>query len=155
LISVDGIVGSYVTAYNYYSALGIEVQEQLLSENLESRNLTAGNSRVLHLPSWRMNQIEDHSIDQIICVQVLREISVDILEFALQQFQRILKKNGSIYIRDHIDRHNPNGADQTASLIKYGFRLEWAPNFLDKPDHGSHLHRIHGLPRMWRNTSAS
>ena len=153
LVSVDGIVGSYVTAYNYYLAIGNEVQETLLAANRETTNLTAEPSKVLHIPTWRLNQIQDQSIDLIICVQVLREISVETLDFVLQQFQRIVKKNGFIYIRDHVDRHNPNGANQSEYLMRYGFELEWSPKFIDKPDNGLNNHRIHGLPRIWRLTN--
>lgn len=152
MVSVDGIPGSYITAYNYYFALGINIQELLLDDSLGGSELVAKESSIMHIPTWRLNQLQARSTDLIICVQVLREISLEVLDFVLEQFQRVLKVGGFIYVRDHIDRHNPNGADQDAYLEKYGFRKEWSPDFKDKSDYFGLEHRIHGLPRIWRLT---
>ncbi|MDE4146434.1 class I SAM-dependent methyltransferase [Phaeobacter gallaeciensis] len=142
-IAVDAVPGPYLTQRLYYRALGLDLNDYLDIPD-EKFSLVGGREKVNHLPSWRMDLIPENSVDLIIAVQVLRELTPEFLIFSLRQFKRILRQGGSPYIRDHIGFHNVNGADQDRILHSFGFMPEWQPNWRDQVD-------VHGVPRRWGN----
>lgn len=142
-IAVDAVPGPYLTQRLYYRALGLDLNDYLDMPD-EKFSLVSGREKVNHLPSWRMDLIPENSVDLIIAVQVLRELTPEFLIFALRQFKRILRQGGSLYIRDHIGFHNVNGTDQDRILHSLGFLPEWQPNWRDQVD-------VHGVPRRWEN----
>jgi SAM-dependent methyltransferase len=142
-IAVDATPGPYLTQRLYYQALGLKLNDYLDMPD-EKFSLIRGRKNVNHLPSWRMDLIPTNSVDLIILVQVLRELTPVFLIFALREFKRILRQGGSLYIRDHIGFHNVNGVEQDRILHSFGFIPEWQPDWRDQVD-------VHGVPRCWKN----
>ncbi len=140
-IAIDSIPGSYLTQRMYYEALGLKLNDYM--DVGESFGIERKSGLVNHLPGWRGDLIPDDSVDMVCAVQVLRELSKEMLLHALRLFQRVLKPGGALYIRDHISWHNPNQVEQDALLAATGFVLEWRPHVVDR------VH-THGVPRIWR-----
>lgn len=146
-IAMDAIAGPYLTQRMYFRALGHELSDYI--DNPGKRlKLTRGKGIVHHLPSWRLDLIEDESVDLIIAVQVLRELTARFLVFALRHMVRVLRPGGMLYIRDHTGFHNVNGVDQARLLQSFGMMLEWHPMWRDGDD-------LHGIPRHWRKPDLS
>ncbi|MEL7343313.1 MAG: class I SAM-dependent methyltransferase [Pseudomonadota bacterium] len=137
MIGLDATAGPYLAQRAYARALGWNVADYL--DGLEAW----GAGVYAHLPSWRMDLIRDGSVDMILAVQVLREMTKPMLAFALDHFARVLRPGGRLYVRDHIGFHNVNAVDQDAALRAHGFAIEWRPHWVDRQD-------VHGVPRIWR-----
>ncbi len=149
-VAVDGIPSSYLTQNLYYKGLGLSVAEYLDHDNpAETFNfgsLAAAND-VVHLPTWRMPLLPDHWFDLVCCVQVLKELPAELVPYVLKEFARVLKPGGALYIRDHVQYHNPNQMPVDELLLASGFLLEFRPQLIDRKE-------IHGLPRLWRKIDA-
>lgn len=141
-ISVDAFPATYLTQRLYYHALGLTVNDHMDQEQ-QSFSIQDEPNLVNHLPSWRLDVVPDGSVDMICAVQVLRELSRPMLQFALRHFHRILHDDGALYIRDHIGFHNVNMVDLDRVLAASGFVAEWQPMLIDGKD-------VHGVPRIWR-----
>ncbi len=137
MIAVDATPGPYLAQRAYARALGWEVADYL--DGVEGW----GPGSYAHLPSWRMDLIPEGSVDMVIAVQVLREVTKPMLVLALAHFQRVLRPGGRLYVRDHVGFHNVNAVDQDAALRAHGFEVEWRPHWVDRED-------VHGVPRLWR-----
>lgn len=143
-VAVDAIPASYLTQNLYYTALGHRVWDYLdeRPSQVDLRSLEA-QFDVFHLPTWRMDLLPSAYFDLVCCVQVLREVSSDVLFHVLREFARIVKPGGAVYIRDHIASHNPNQLPQDALMQANGFLVEFYPRVSDYAD-------VHGVPRIWR-----
>ena len=131
--AMDVTPACYLVQKLYLQSLGVDVQDYI-DDKVSNLN---------HIPSWRFDLIEIDSIDMVIAVQVLRELSKPMLAFAMANFARVLRPGGALYIRDHIGFHSPNAADLDACLRAFGFVLEWQPHWIDRK-------HVHGIPRLWR-----
>lgn len=140
-IAVDATPACYLNQWTYFTASGFAVNDYLTAQNDWSITPQAG--QVHHVPTWKMDLIGTGQVDEIICVQVLRELAKPMLGFALKQFARLLSPGGSLYIRDHIGFHNPSAVDLDQALMAHGFLPEWYPRWIDRKD-------VHGIPRIWR-----
>ncbi len=144
LISIEGVAQSYCMQSLYY---------ELLQDNYcEYFDVKDGFFRVLrgfdglkinHIPSWRTDLIRDDSVDLVVSVQVLGELRPEMTEYILKTFQRILKKGGVLYVRDHGGVHNPNNVDIDSKINACGFKSEYAPSLID-------FKQIHGIPKFWK-----
>jgi hypothetical protein len=79
----------------------------------------------------------------VCCVQVLKELPRRLVVHVLQEFARILRPGGSIYIRDALLHHHPNMLPIDDLLLAQGFLPEFTPRVRDRV-------QIHGVPRIWR-----
>lgn len=145
--AVDAIPAPYLTQRMYYRALGLDLND-LMDQGADGFTIVEARDTVNHLPAWRLDLVPDRSVDMIIAVQVLRELSTPMLIFALQHFARILSEDGALYIRDHIGFHNVNMLDLDKLLTAYGMVPEWTPVWIDGVD-------IHGIPRLWRRANVN
>lgn len=147
-VAVDGIPASYLTQTMYYGALGHRVHDHLDHPD-EPLDLDAREDEfdVFHLPTWRMHELPSGWFDMVWCVQVLRELSREVLVRVLPELVRVLKPGGALYVRDHLTFHNPSGMPQDELLAALGMISEWYPRVRDKSD-------IHGVPRIWRKFDA-
>lgn len=136
MIAVDATPGPYLAQRAWARALGWDVHDYLDGPESWPEGVYA------HLPSWRMDLIGDASVDMVIAVQVLRELTKPMLAHALAEFARVLRPGGRLYVRDHIGFHNVNAVDQDAALRAHGFAIEWFPHWLDRVE-------VHGVPRLW------
>tara|TARA_B100000242_G_scaffold249915_1_gene191300 strand:- start:2840 stop:3748 length:909 start_codon:yes stop_codon:yes gene_type:complete len=149
-ISVDCIESTYILQNLFLSLLKPQnFHEYFDYEFLNKKiNIKQKNS-IFHIPTWRMNIVENESVDLITSVFVLPEIN----EFALNNFitesKRILKKNGFIYVRDHLyqtGEKNHKGAHKLNTekeLRKNGFELIFKCEYKDNVD-------IYGTPRIYK-----
>lgn len=139
--AVDATPAFYLGQRDYFRGLGLELNDCLDDPDGWQPRFVAGT--VDHVPSWRIESLPDGGYDMICAVQVLKELSRDMLAFALGQFHRLLRPGGALYIRDHIGFHNPNAVDLDQALARTGFVLEWRSWAVDRRD-------CHGVPRIWR-----
>jgi SAM-dependent methyltransferase len=146
IIAVEGIPSTYLTQRLYFRGMGFDCADYL-DESAAGRNFNVtgslGSCQIIHLPTWQMRLIPDESVDAICCIQVLRELYPDLLIYVVKQFSRILRPGGQLYIRDHIQFHDPNQMPQQLVLQTHGFVLEFWPQIRDRAD-------LHGIPRIWR-----
>lgn len=145
LVAVEGIVGPYMAQRAYYAGLGLRVADYVDADDPDAFDVAAlaPEHDVIHLPTWRLDLVPDDTVDLVTCVQVLRELPRDLVWYALEQFARVVRPGGALYVRDHQQGHNPNGLPLDDLVEAHGFRLEFAPHVIDRVD-------VHGLPRMWR-----
>jgi hypothetical protein len=147
LIAVDGIVSSYFTQAAYFRALGLDVWEYFehSDDELNRDVISAAISQfdVVHIPTWRLDLIPDGIVDMVVAIQVLKELPGEVVNFVLPQFRRVTHKTGAVYIRDHIQFHNPNHMPIDTLLGVNGFLVEFSPQLKDRVE-------VHGLPRIWR-----
>jgi len=146
MIAVDGIPSSYLTQRAYYSVLGLRVADYL-EHRIDGQDVDVAELQddhdVVHLPTWRLDLVPDSSVDLVCCVQVLKELPRQLVLHVLEEFSRVVKPGGSIYVRDHTLHHHPNMLPIDQLLLANGFVLEFSPQVRDRVD-------IHGLPRVWR-----
>jgi hypothetical protein len=84
-------------------------------------------------------------MDLVMCVQVLPELNSKLIRFIMEQFKRVLKPGGMLYIRDHAYTWKPAGQINVEKLLlELGFNLEFKAHIINDKD-------LHGIPRIWRN----
>jgi ubiquinone/menaquinone biosynthesis C-methylase UbiE len=141
-VAVDAIPKSYCLQHLYYSNSNRELHDYVVEK--ENFKLDEKSKGIYHLPTWRFDLIPDNYFDKIIVVQVLQELNEPLVKYVLNQFKRILKDTGVLYIRDHMNAWRPtHNLDVDSYLSNNGFILEFKPHIVDKKD-------LHGIPRMWR-----
>lgn len=152
LVAVDAIPSTYFTQAAYYRAMGLSVWEYFEHQDdspTEEDVMAASLShQVIHLPTWRMDLIPDGCIDMVSCVQVLKELPGGLVADLIATFARVTHATGAIYVRDHLQFHNPNHMPIDLLLQASGFDREFAPAWIDRVE-------IHGLPRIWRKVDPS
>lgn len=141
-IGMDGIPASYCLQHLYYKNLGVTLSDYIDSPT--SFKLDFSKPGINHIPTWRFDLIPDNSIDLIMCVQVLPELGTKLLKFALNEFKRVLKPGGMLYIRDHAYTWKPaHKVNVDEFLEELKFNLEFKAYIINDKD-------IHGIPRLWR-----
>jgi SAM-dependent methyltransferase len=144
-VAVDAIPKSYCLQHLYYSNSNRELHDYAVEK--EDFKLDDSSKGIYHLPTWRFDLIPDNYLDKIIVVQVLQELNEPLVKYVLNQFKRILKDTGALYIRDHMNAWRPtHNLDIDEYLSNNGFVLEFKPHIVDKED-------LHGIPRMWRKVN--
>lgn len=138
-VSVDGIPPTYCLQHLFYSLLGAPYIDYLIDPSMK---LSLDKAGIVHIPSWRLDLLPDRSVDLVSAVQVLGEIRPEMLRYVLDQFSRILRPGGRMYVRDHGIRHNPNAANISELIASLGFNAFFEPNYVDMVD-------IHGVPKIW------
>lgn len=151
-VAVEGIERSYCLQNFYYSHFELPLNEYMIDPDDFSVTEAHG---VFHLPTWRTDLIPDNHFDLILCVQVLLEINNDLVSHMIQEFDRVIRPGGAIYIRDHAHHWDAcNDVDIPAELLSRGFQLEFSPPYRDTRDpqvqSGKQEADLHGLPRIWR-----
>lgn len=147
LIVVEAIPSTYFTQLAYYKGLGLKVWEyldhwqdgvtpQVISDALQKYD-------VVHLPTWMFDCIPEGCVDMVNCIQVLKELPGDLVPVVIKHFARVVHSCGALYIRDHIQFHNPNQMPIDTLIEAAGFKIEFAPHYKDRVD-------VHGVPRIWR-----
>lgn len=145
---VDGIPGPYLTQRAYHTGLDLRLADYIdfrdAGEEFEFAAVAESHD-VVHIPTWRMDLLPSDWFDMVCCVQVLKELPLETVFYALRHFARVLKPGGALYIRDHNQYHNPNHIPMPEDplVAPYGFTLEFRPHLRDNID-------THGLPRVWR-----
>ena len=146
-IAVDGIAASYLTQSAYFRGLSLRVWDYFDHRDedptVEVIERALQENDVIHLPTWRLDLVPDGVVDMVNCVQVLKELPSALVVYAIRQFRRVTQKAGAIYLRDHLQFHNPNHMPVDQILEAEGFRVEYAPQLIDRVE-------THGLPRIWR-----
>jgi SAM-dependent methyltransferase len=145
-VSLDAIPAPYLTQRLYYRALGLRVFDYVFdapgAQALDLANM-AREFDILHLPTWRIDLLPDNWFDMISCIQVLKELPPELVINLLPHFWRALKPGGALYIRDHLQFHNPNQLPHEELLRANGFVMEYCPHVVDRRD-------VWGIPRIYR-----
>jgi len=144
-ISVDGIPKSYCVQHFKYSNFDRPFYEYVVDDS--AFKLDDNSRGIYHLPTWRLDLIPDNYLDRILAVQVLKELSEELVTHVCEQFRRVLKPTGALYIRDHKNIWNPvSDLDIDQYLLEHGFTKEFEPHVIDRVE-------FHGLPRIFRKTN--
>ena len=144
-VSVDATESLYLLQHELYGRLfGPRFCELLTAKPDSVVPLVPG--AVAHVPSWTMDRaIPDASIDLIVCVQVLQELPEPALRFALDQFRRVIRPHGLLYIRDNEFWTPEHRVRVGRVLLTQGWHLAFRYPGNDGTD-------IAGVPRMWTFT---
>ncbi len=141
-IGVDAIPLSYSLQSHYYHAIKSDYKEYVFEK--EQFKIDPKGSDIYHLPTWRLDLIPDNSVDLIICIQVLPELSRTLINYLFKEFHRILKPGAALYLRDLNFLYKAFGTGNIDGILQTnGFSLE----FRAFVKHNTH---IHGIPRIWR-----
>ncbi len=142
-VAVDAIESSYCLQNLYYHSVSDKVSDYI--ENPDTFKFDASYNGIVHVPTWRFDLIPDKSMDLVMCVQVLPELNSKLIRFIMEQFKRVLKPGGLLYIRDHAYTWKPAGQINVEKyLVQQGFALEFKAHIINDAD-------MHGIPRIWRN----
>lgn len=95
-----------------------------------------------HLPTWQLDRLPDQSVDLIIAVAVLNELPPPTLHLALEQFRRVIRPQGLLYIRDQ-EFWTPEHRLRVGRLL---LSQGWHLAFRFPGNEGSD---IWGVPRLW------
>lgn len=140
-LSMDGIPKAYCIQRYYYSKLNAPVFEYMDNPDKFSIDFQPG---IFHFPTWRFDLIPDNSLDMVLCIQVLPELSTKLAKYVLAQFHRVLKPGGAMMLRD-MDNWLRTGAgfDLDKYLVNHGWVLEFKPHVIHATD-------IYSYTRIWR-----
>jgi SAM-dependent methyltransferase len=136
-IGVEGVQKPYELQRLYYGAIGgfwdyIDFGDGFRIEK----------NMVNHIPTWRFDLIPDNSVDMIICVQVLQELFPKLFRWVAGQFQRVLRSDGILYVRDCPAWKPVHTINTDKYFNRHGFWLEYRGHFDES--------EVHGTPRLFR-----
>jgi SAM-dependent methyltransferase len=145
-VAIDAVELPYLAQLHYLASAPFPFHDYLhQSDSFEVR--PTEESTAFHLPSWRFDLLPPGFFDMVICVQVLPEVTEDVLFHSLSVFRRALRPGGYLYIRQHGSPWRPGHKQDVEELLpRFGFQLEFAPRWRDRED-------VHGLPQVWRLAS--
>lgn len=142
-LSIDAIPKSYCLQHLYYASFNRPYFDYVLDSNFEINEHSKG---IYHLPTWRFDLIPDNYFDKILVIQVFQELNPNLVKYVVDQFKRILKTDGILYIRDHGESWRPtHSLNVNKFLSSIGFTLEYKMHAIDGKE-------FHGIPRIWRKT---
>jgi len=142
LVSMDAIPKSYCLQHFYYSQSDYPLHEYALDP--AGFKVDMDKKGIYHLPTWRTDLLPDNSFDMVMCVQVLPELGGKLVKHMIEEFYRILKPGGALYLRDNDEAWKPaHKMDLNYYLPDHGFDLEFRAHVINKED-------IMGMPRIWR-----
>jgi SAM-dependent methyltransferase len=145
LYSVDAIESFYLLQSEAYRRLfGARLVEYFTEPAFDTALAASPADAVVHLPTWRLSAIPDASVDLLICVQVLQELSEPSVRYLLQEFRRVVRPGGLCYIRDKEFWMPAHKIRVGRALLSDGWRLV----FRYPGDEGT---EIAGVPRLWIN----
>ena len=140
-IALDVIRKPYLCQCSYFQFFDIPYSEYVLNPKGFRIHDKPG---IYHLPSWRWDLVNDSSVDMILAIMVLPELHPITLFRTLDQFKRVLRPGGALFIRDHgLIVKSANTEDVATALGERGFVLEFRPYVKDQTD-------LRGIPRIWR-----
>lgn len=147
--SIDVIESLYLLQNKIYQILFPDkiIEYFLDPENFSKLDFSNETNKLFHLPTWKIEILPDNYFDMIICVQVLQEISGRTLMYLLDEFRRIIKKNGFLYIRDNEFWTPVHRIRIGRELLKQGWELVYRYPGQEGAD-------ICGIPRLWIFTNA-
>ena len=151
-IAVDCVEVSYMLQNllltSYAPERTSEYIDMAMERRLDEFDLSADEG-IFHLPTWRLDLVPDESIDVVTAIFVLPEIT----DFALLDFikhaNRVVRKGGYIYLRDHLYHTGDAGHkgahrfDTEKLLAEAGFKETYRSDYVDNKD-------IYGTPRTYQ-----
>jgi SAM-dependent methyltransferase len=141
-IAMDAIPKSYCLQHLYFSNLERPYKDYW--DSPDNFKLDLDWKGIYHVPTWRHDLVPENSIDLIICIQVLPELSTALVSKMVKEFYRFLKPGGMLYIRDNKEKWVPAGKINKERLLsKTGFIKEYEAHIINRGD-------LHGIPRIWR-----
>lgn len=138
----DAVETSYFSQYWVFKTLEFPLWEYFdHASSLQEFLVTGKEAKVIHLPTWRNDLIPDHSLDLVLFVWCLSEMSHDAAKVALETCIKKLKPGGFVYIRDEQHSH---GWQMEKQFLLHGFLPVYQPWML--PLDG----KMNGTPRLYR-----
>lgn len=141
-VGIDAVPKPYCLQHVYYGSLNRPFRDYISDPG----NFSFGKDSkgIMHIPTWRYDLLPDNYFDLVSCVQVLPELNSKLIKKMLEEFLRVLKPGGMLYIRDHAATWKPAGkVNVDAYLKKLGYVLEFTPHIINDKD-------LHGIPRIYR-----
>jgi SAM-dependent methyltransferase len=138
LYSVDATESLYLLQHASFREL---FGERLVEWLVEPRAAIAP-GEIAHLPAWHLDAVPSASVDLIIAVQVLQEVSPATLYDTLRTFRRIVRPGGLLYVRDKEAWQPEHRIRVGRELLRQGWRLLFRYT-------GREVEEIEGIPRVW------
>ncbi len=146
-VAVDGIEGSYLLQNRVCQALPeVEFVDYVTDGESFSIPAKGHGKQIRHLPTWRLDLLPDDYFDLITCVQVLPELPGKLIRPLLDEFQRVIRPGGKLYIRDCEYWRPSHNVRIGRYLLEHGWRLAFKHP-------GIHTRDIHSVPRIWTHTA--
>ena len=139
----DAVESSYFCQHWVFKTLGFPLWEYFdhAHSSLQEFLATGKESKVIHLPTWRNDLIPDHSLDLVLFVWCLSEMSRDAAMHALDTCTKKLKPGGYVYVRDEQHSH---GWTMEKQFLLHGFLPVYQPWILPSDE------KMNGTPRLYR-----
>jgi len=139
-VGMDSVPQSYCLQNLYY-----RYADMPMYEYMEKKRLKIKKKGIYHIPTWRTDLLPSKYFDMVSAVQVMQEINEELVKHMLDEFKRVLKVGGELYIRDHgmAFKYSAHKLDIEEMLWDMDFTLEYEPDYVDYEE-------IHGIPRIWR-----
>ena len=138
----DAVETSYFSQHLVYRTLGFPLWEYFDDRKPPLQEFLRGEaSRVIHLPTWQNDLIPNRSLDLVLFVWCLSEMSHHAALHALDTCTKKLKPGGYVYLRDEQHSH---GWKMEKQLIRCGFLPVYQPWVLSGDT------KMNGVPRLYR-----
>lgn len=123
-------------------SFGVETIPLKVTEKLNNRG------GIIHVPSWKFDEIENETIDLVTATWVLNETNFAGIIWLLTHCMNKLRTGGHFYIRDSGKlKPNRHKVSYDNLLVDLGFELVQKLEVKNRVD-------LYGVPRMYRKTNA-
>jgi hypothetical protein len=147
-IAVDAIEQPYMVQRWVFSQLGLARWDYVDDQAAETSSLEEalrGAPGTLHVPTWRLDLVPDASVDLVLFVWSLYEMSGDAARWAMASCERLVRVGGYVYIRD-VPHSVSYRFDPERRLERAGFELVYASHTIAGDE-------LHGRQRLYRRVA--
>jgi SAM-dependent methyltransferase len=148
-IAVDAIEQPYMVQRWVFEQLGLARWDYVDDPTPTRRSVESaleGPSGTLHVPTWRLDLLPEESVDLVLFVWSLYEMSGEAARSALAGCARLVRPGGYVYIRD-VPHSVSYRFDPEQRLEQDGFELVYASQTIAGDE-------LHGHQRLYRRLGA-
>jgi SAM-dependent methyltransferase len=146
-VAVDAIEQPYLVQRWVFDRLGLARWDYVDDPGADGGSVAhalAEHSGAFHLPSWRLDLLPDGSVDLVLFVWSLYEMSGEAARTAIEACRRLVRVGGYVYIRD-MPHSVSYRFDPERRLRDGGFELVYASRTIAGDE-------LHGRQRLYRRT---
>jgi SAM-dependent methyltransferase len=146
-VAVDAVEQSYMVQRWVFDRLGLtrwDYVDDPAPDPASVEQALAEGAGTFHLPSWRLDLLPDRSVDLVLFVWSLYEMSGHAARAAVEACLRLVRPGGYVYIRD-VPHSVSYRFDPERQLRQGGFELVYTSRRISGDE-------LHGQQRLYRKT---
>lgn len=147
-VAVDAVEQPYMVQRWAFDRLGLarwDYVDDFSPEPAGVERAFADASGAFHLPSWRLDLLPEGSVDLVLFVWSLYEMSGAAVRAAVAACRRLVRLGGYVYVRD-VPHSVSYRFDPERQLVRAGFELVYSSRTISADE-------LHGQQRLYRRTS--